>query len=84
MSGMNNITISASVCSLATSIITAGFLKLVLMKIKTGVYLLPCPSKTIQLDCYHHPFGALHSLPSSERRLADDFRPERRNVGFYL
>jgi hypothetical protein len=23
------------------------------MKIKTAGYLLPCPSKIIQLDCYH-------------------------------
>lgn len=55
---MSNIKTPKSVCSLALSFITAGVFKIVLMKIKTGVYLLPCPSKIIQLDCYHNPFGA--------------------------
>ena len=41
------------------------------MMFKTGVYLLPCPSKIIQLDCYHNPFGVA-VVPSSERRLADE------------
>jgi hypothetical protein len=44
--------------SLAISFITAGVSKIVLMKIKTGVHLLSCPSKIIHLDCYHNPFGA--------------------------
>ena len=80
---MSNTKIPKSVCSLAISVITAGVPKIVLMKIKTGVYLLPCHSKIIQLHCYHNPFGAA-AVPSSERRLADEFRPGRRNVGFYL
>jgi hypothetical protein len=80
---MSNIKIPKSVCSLATSIITAGVSKIVLMKIRTGVYLLPCPSKIIQLECYHNPFRTA-AVPSSERRLAEEFRPGRRNVGFNL
>jgi len=80
MSSMSNIKIPKSVRSLVISIITAGVSKIVLM-IKTGGYLLPCPSKIIQLDCYHNPSGAA-AVPSSERRLADEFRPGRREVGF--
>jgi hypothetical protein len=83
MNSINNKQIPKSVHSLAISIITAGFSKIVMMNFKTGVYLLPCPSKIIQLDCYHNPFGVA-AVPSSERRLADEFRPGRRNVGFYL
>jgi len=75
--------IPKSVCSLATSIITVGVSKIVLMKFKTGVCLLPCPSKIIQLNCYHNPFGAA-AVPSSERQVADEFRPEKKKSWILL